>query len=293
MDWTNLGNWIAANTDFTPLVESRKSVGGGCINEAWLIPTSNDRRIFVKVNSRQNFDLFEAEIRGLLQLREAGAIRVPEPYACGAVGDHAILVMEAITLFSWQDAGHQSRLGRQLAELHEVTSSDGTFGNTYQNHIGRTPQNNEPSANWADFFAQRRIDFQLQLAAKNGWNIEERAELLCVVREILNGAGASEPSLLHGDLWSGNVAFDESGNPVIFDPACYFGDREAEIAFTRMFGGFSPAFYRAYREIHQLPEREALLHRLYNLYHELNHFALFGGGYRQQAAETIRLILAS
>ena len=99
------------------------------------------------------------------------------------------------------------------------------------------------------------------------------------------------PSLLHGDLWGGNIGFDESGNPVVFDPACYFGDREVDLAFSEMFGGFSPSFYEAYEQTFPLDKGYQLRKRLYNLYHELNHYYLFGGGYGEQAKETVSFLL--
>lgn len=291
MNWDLLSDWLNRETGISLISNSRQAAFGGNINEAWSVETSGGGSAFVKLNAQSNLDLFEAETTGLNLLRATETIRVPEPYACGVIDGHAVLVMEGIQLRSWQDAEHQEKLGLQLAALHEHTAHNGKFGADFDNHIGRTPQHNQPKESWVDFFIEHRLDWQFQLATKNGWNYTKRDELFSVVRDVLHSYETPAPTLLHGDLWSGNAAFDEVGNPVIFDPACYYGDREADIAFTGMFGGFSTAFYRAYREIHPAPENVEWLHRLYNLYHELNHFNLFGGGYREQSEQTIRYLM--
>lgn len=290
MEMAELPDWIERETGFRILVTRGKSVSGGCISEARWFETEEGSPLFIKINQASQLDLFEKEARGLELLQQARKIRVPAVYGRGIVGRNAVLVLEGIPMVNSARPENQRRLGRDLAALHQCLASDRQFGTTFDNHIGSTPQVNSPSPDWTGFFLTNRIEFQLDLAAKNGLKISERDKLFAAISRLL-AVRRPEPSLLHGDLWSGNYSFDESGAPVLFDPACYYGDRETDLAFTRMFGGFSADFYRAYREIHPEPPKVEALHRLYNLYHELNHFNLFGGGYGSQARGTISFLL--
>lgn len=257
------------------------SAGGGCISDSRLITTEAGERFFVKFNSADKLEMFEAEADGLAELAAAGAIRVPAVFGSGRAGNQAFLALEAIEL---RGSGDSAELGRQLAELHRVSAPE--FGWKRDNHIGATPQENGWIGDWSEFFAERRLRFQFRLAEKRGANIRGAEQLLERIPDLV-GAHKPPPSLLHGDLWGGNAAFDENGQPVIFDPAVYFGDREAELAFTEMFGGFSAEFYAAYEESWPLPVGAADRKPLYNLYHVLNHFNLFGGGYARQAQSII------
>jgi fructosamine-3-kinase len=167
------------------------------------------------------------------------------------------------------------------------------FGWDRDNTIGSTPQLNEPSVDWVTFWRERRLGYQLELAARNGYRgrLKQRGE------RLLDGLGAlldhnPVPSLLHGDLWGGNLGYDEAGEPVIFDPACYFGDREADLAMTELFGGFGRRFWAAYQEAWPLSEGYPVRKHLYNLYHVINHLNLFGGGYLSQAESMIDRLLA-
>ncbi len=289
MNAVKICEWVEHVTGRKVDSASIRSVSGGCINDAWMVE-GDGGPIFLKTNRAERIDLFEAEMRSLELLRKTGAIRVPEPLAHGLVSGLAVFAMEWISLSASGGPGSQAALGWGLAELHQTHSHDGQFGADFNNHIGATEQPNSWREFWADFFVEKRLQFQIQLAAKNGLTFSKTEEMLRQVHLILSEINPA-PSLLHGDLWSGNAGFDEQGLPVIFDPASYFGDAEADIAFTKMFGGFGSEFYRAYRELSPPPEDENLLHEIYNLYHILNHYNLFGGSYGEQAGIVISRIL--
>ena len=233
----------------------------------------------------------EAEAEGLLTLAAANAIRVPRVLARGAAGRSAFLALEWIDS---RPAGRtaEHRLGERLAAQHRVTAA--RFGLAGDNVIGRTRQPNGWVADWAEFFRERRLRHQLALATQNGFAelLEEPgARLLEAVDGLLAGHDP-QAALLHGDLWAGNWLADPHAEPVVFDPAIYYGDREADLAMTRLFGGFGRAFYDAYLEAAPLPPGHAVRAELYNLYHVLNHANLFGGGYARQARASIDRLLA-
>jgi fructosamine-3-kinase len=187
-------------------------------------------------------------------------------------------------------AGCEAALGEQLALQHRHQAAE--YGWSRDNTIGSTPQLNGWSQDWLTFFRERRLRCQLQLAASKGAAVLLlRGEMLLERLDGLFDGYRPVPSLLHGDLWGGNWAVDERGQPVIFDPATYYGDREADLAMTRLFGGFGIDFYRAYEAnwpLHPGVRRRTVL---YNLYHVLNHFNLFGGGYLAQAMSMMDSLL--
>jgi fructosamine-3-kinase len=205
--------------------------------------------------------------------------------ACGATEEDAFLALEWIERGAG-GAGTERRLGEGLAALHRVTGvTAARFGFAHDNFIGRTPQVNGWDSDWARFFGERRLRPQLQLAAANrlGQRLQEAGErVLAALPGLLAG---HEPAacLLHGDLWGGNWFADEMGQPVVFDPAVYYGDAEADLAMSRLFGGFGSEFYRAYAAAAPLTAGAERRAELYNLYHVLNHANLFGGGYVRQA----------
>jgi fructosamine-3-kinase len=185
------------------------------------------------------------------------------------------------------------RLGRNLARMHRVTGS--RFGWHRDNTIGATPQVNTASEDWIAFWREQRLGFQLNLAAAKGHGgrlIANGMRLMERLPAFFPG-GRPQPSLLHGDLWSGNAARTAEGEPVIFDPAVYYGDREADLAMTELFGGFPRPFYEAYAAEYPLDPGYAARKPLYNLYHVLNHLNLFGGGYGAQALRLMEQLLAS
>lgn len=285
---TEIAEWLESEAGIGILPDTARSVSGGCINEARIVERANGGSVFLKFNRIDRLDLFEAE-KGCLELMAASdTIRVPVPYALGTVGASAVFAMEGLDLRSGGGPGSQEDLAEKLAALHSTLSPNGKFGADFDNFIGATPQPNPWTESWADFYTEHRLDFQFRLASKRGHIFRDAAPLKTAVHSHLSGLDI-EPSLLHGDLWGGNVSFLSDGEPVLYDPACYFGDREADLAFTRMFGRFGPGFYTRYRELH--PEPEPIRETIYNLYHLLNHYNLFGGGYASQAESSIREIL--
>ncbi len=262
--------------------------GGSSLNDTWRFD-ADGARYFVKVNGVARRAMLDAEADGLGALARAAAVRVPTPVACGAADDGAFLVLE------WLDfagGGRDAALGRALAQLHRVTGPE--FGWHRDNTIGTTPQQNATADDWATFFCDRRIAPQLALAVDHGHRgrLQRDGERLLAAIPGLLAGHAPPPSLVHGDLWSGNAARLATGEPVIFDPAVYYGDREADLAMTELFGGFGADFHAAYREAWPIDAGYPIRRTLYNLYHVLNHLNLFGGGYLRQAEAMIGLLLA-
>ena len=229
--------------------------------------------------------MIESEGRNLEHLALAAAIRVPEVVWSGDLNDRTILVMEWMDL---QKDGDWALLGQQLAELHRYYSPQ-YYGWYRHNHIGPTFQSNTWAERWCDFFAEQRVGWQLNLAARNGFHLDQDGQLVQHIRRLLVDHNP-KASLLHGDLWAGNAGFC-GGDPVIYDPACYYGDREADLAMASLFGGFPEDFFKAYQQTWPLPDGWPLRRTIYNLYHLLNHVNLFGTGYMAQAESAIRQIL--
>ena len=263
-------------------------LGGSSLNGTWRLELGPER-YFVKTHAASRLAMLQAEAEGLRALACPGAIRVPAPVACDSRSDCAFLVLE------WLDfgaAGRDAALGTALAQLHRTTAE--AYGWHRDNTIGTTPQDNARTRDWAAFFRDRRIAPQLALAARKGHRgrLQSGGEQLLAAIPLLLAGHAPVASLLHGDLWSGNAARLASGEPVIFDPAVYFGDRETDLAMTELFGGFSAAFHAAYRAAWPLEVGYPVRRTLYNLYHVLNHLNLFGGGYGAQAQAMIGQLLA-
>jgi protein-ribulosamine 3-kinase len=247
--------------------------------------------MFVKLAPDGRAWAFEAEAEGLRALASASAIRVPAVFGVGVAAGRAWLALEWLDLKSPRP-GCEARLGELLAEQHRKTSE--AFGWHRTNTIGPTKQQNHPDPDWGRFYVTRRLEPQLSLAESggHGGGLIDKGRRLCERVPALLGGHSPAPSLLHGDLWAGNHAEDSAGRPVIFDPAVYFGDREADLAMTRLFGGYGRDFYAAYEAAWPLEPGAAARVPLYNLYHVLNHLNLFGGGYRRQAEDMIDRLLA-
>jgi len=270
------------------------SVSGGSINTAFCLngmSAGNAVRYFAKCNRAELLDMFVAEAAGLRELVRAGAIRVPLPVCHEASDGQAWLVTEYID-FGRSGAHSAACMGKQLAALHRCDA--GRFGWYRDNTIGLTPQINTQGDSWINFFRDQRLGFQLDLAAQHGFSasLQEKGERLQADLSIFFSSYRPQPSLLHGDLWGGNRGFDRAGNPVLFDPAVYYGDREADIAMTELFGGFDAGFYAAYCDAWPLDDGYRVRKILYNLYHILNHANLFGGGYARQAESMMDHLLA-
>ncbi len=265
-----------------------RDLPGGDINRAALISDGNTDW-FLKYHTNAPDGMFAAEANALSEISNQGCIRVPSPLAFGSEGDTAWLVLEYLELTS---NGPASLLGQQLAALHAVTCKQ--HGWSRDNYIGSTPQYNTPCENWAEFWRDYRLKPQLEMAqaAGHGGRILSKGErLLENIDELMDGHQPAA-SLLHGDLWAGNKAFTTDGQPVIFDPASYYGDRETDIAMTELFGGFTADFYAAYQAHSPLPDGYRLRRDLYNLYHMLNHLNLFGGGYLSRCENMIDSLMA-
>ena len=265
-----------------------RDLGGGDINQAALIQSKN-QHWFVKYRRNAPPGMFKAEALALAEILAAGCIRVPEAIAFGTENSTSWLVLEYLELTS---NGPASLLGEQLAALHDVSSD--RFGWSQDNYIGTTPQLNNRSGNWAEFWRDFRMKPQLEMAKANGFRGQflDKGERLLTSLDQLMRDHVPAASLLHGDLWAGNKAFTNGGQPVIFDPASYYGDRETDIAMTELFGGFEPAFYTAYHTHSPLPAGYPLRRDLYKLYHVLNHLNLFGAAYLSRSENIIDGLLA-
>ncbi|MDH3432271.1 MAG: fructosamine kinase family protein [Gammaproteobacteria bacterium] len=242
-------------------------------------------RTFRKTGPESALAMFEAEADGLREIQATRTIRVPEILGCGIQNGESFLELERFT-FDRATADTETKLGEQLARLHRHTAE--RFGWFRDNTIGPTPQINGWSDDWVAFFRQKRLDYQLELAAANGYGGEVKVRGNRLSRELSGLFENYEPvaSLLHGDLWGGNWG-SVNGEPVLYDPAVYYGDRESDIAMTMLFGGFGRPFYEAYEKSWPMaPGHERRL-RLYQLYHVLNHLNLFGRSYLNRAVRLI------
>lgn len=288
--WRDIERAVAAATATAFSIEFRTPIGGGCINGAFRIAGSG-RTYFVKTNASSAAGMFAAEAAGLGEIVRTQTVRVPQPLCHGSNAEASWLVLEWIEFGgARRDSG--GALGRALAAMHRVTAQH--FGWHRDNTIGATSQINTQASDWPRFWRERRLEVQLALAAKNAAprSLLAKGERLAGDFAVLLTGCAIEPALLHGDLWAGNAGFDGAGAPVIFDPAVYYGHREADLAMTELFGRFSADFYAAYREAYPLDPGYAARKELYNLYHVLNHYNLFGGGYARQAESMLDRLLA-
>jgi fructosamine-3-kinase len=286
--WQEIEQSLSATLATDVRLDAPDTVGGGSINQAFRV-ASNRGPFFVKVNSADGLDMFSAEAEGLEELQQAASLRIPSPLAWGCADNQAFLVLEYLELGG---SGSHSALGEGLAAMHRVTADQ--FGWYRDNTIGSTEQRNRHASDWVEFWGEQRLQFQLDLARRHGAGsrmVGHGYRLIDALPALMDGR-EPEASLLHGDLWSGNYAFTRAGEPAIFDPAVYYGDRETDLAMTELFGGFSREFYAAYRHAWPLDSGYAARRKLYNLYHVLNHFNLFGGGYLSQAAGMIDALLS-
>ena len=247
---------------------------------------SGDTNLFVKSGPESAVEMFRAEAEGLLELASARAVRVPAVHDCGLANGESFIAIEWIDIEPGTTKS-ECLLGEQLAAMHSHTAKQ--HGWHRDNTIGRTPQHNPWSDNWVVFFSVHRLLFQLELAASKGYSGELQSLGMKLVDKLPAFFDSYDPapSLLHGDLWGGNWGVVD-GQPVIFDPAVHYGDRESDIAMTKLFGGFGTAFYEAYQSAWPLADGFEARLRLYQLYHVLNHLNLFGSGYLGQAISLMR-----
>ena len=289
--WDQIAIAISQATGERFTCDRRQAQSGGCINQSTKL-SDGKRQFFVKTNNANRLDMFEAEAIALRQMYATQTIRIPQPICWGIAEDAAYLVMENLELGGSQD---WEAMGRNLAAMHRVTSDRG-FGWGHNNTIGATVQINDWTENWVSFWSEHRLGFQMHLAKRKGWRCNIAEEKIYESLPKFFSDYQPQPAMVHGDLWGGNAGFvkgafgeDES---VIFDPALYFGDREVDLAMTELFGGFPTQFYRAYQAAYPLDAGYQQRKTFYNIYHILNHFNLFGGGYGSQANRMIEDVFA-
>lgn len=286
--WHEIEQHISAHCGSTYAIQSRNQVGGGSINNAFRISDGHDS-YFVKTNRHTLEHMFAAETLALEKLYQTATIKVPQPIAHGVSGHECYMIM------TWLDMSGQPNgtlFGEKLARLHQVQQP--RYGFDIDNTIGSTPQLNQWSDDWVDFWRKQRLGYQLNLILDNGLGrrvYEAGQELLERCGDFFSDYQPL-PSLLHGDLWSGNWSGDQAGFPVIFDPASYYGDRESDLAMMELFGRPPQGFLAAYESVFPLDPGFRSRKELYNLYHILNHANLFGSGYTAQAEHMIESLLA-
>ena len=286
--WQQIEQDISRHMGRSFLIKEKQGVSGGDINQAYRL-SDGKTSFFIKINRRQLAFMFEAEAKALQEISQTASIRVPEPIATGVYGQEGYLILSWLRLSSSPKA---DVFGRQMAQLHRTTRP--RFGFYLDNTIGSTPQINGWADSWVDFWQTRRLGFQLDLCHHNGYGggLYDQGQRLIAEIPLFFEGYQPVASLLHGDLWSGNWSGDQDGQPVIFDPASYYGDREADLAMMELFGHPGRAFFAAYNEAYELDAGYAVRKNLYNLYHILNHANLFGSSYAMQAESMIDSLLA-
>ena len=272
-------------------ISSLKSLSGGCISDAFRLTLENNFSLFLKFNSEVKNDMFIKEANGLKEIKKSNTIRVPS----------VIKATNEFILLEFIEPGKQKKnffedFGRMFASMHKFSNEH--FGFYENNFIGSNEQDNiaddEEKNNWVKFYFNKRILFQVELAEKLGNSTSELRESVSALEnkiEEIIGSSNDKPSLLHGDLWGGNYMVDENGNACLIDPAVYYGNREADLAMTKLFGGFNSEFYSSYNETFPLADGYEYRENIYKLYHVLNHLNLFGRGYYSQALGLIRYYL--
>ncbi len=276
---------IARETSREAEIVSTTPVSGGCINDACEAKLSDGRSYFVKTNAAAPVHFFECEAGGLRALAKAGAIRVPEVLAY----DEGFIVLERIGTGP-SGAGFHEDFGRRFADLHRRATAE-RFGFERDNYIGSTLQLNRWTEDWCELWRRHRLGYQFDLARRQGVSepvLDRLGDRFLDRLDEWIAEPAEGPCLLHGDLWSGNYMADERGEPVLIDPAAYYGRREADLAMTRLFGGFDRRFYDAYEEAWPLAPGSGERIEIYKLYHLLNHLNLFGGGYHAGCVNILR-----
>lgn len=260
---------------------------GGDSHHAYSVLARDGTRFFAKWNTGDGTTALESEFDSLQTLHALGAHWYPQPISTQRDGDTVVLVMEYLDLGRPIQGRSAEDLGRLLAMQHRLTSSK--FGWVADNHIGRTPQLNNDHSDWVTFYRECRLAPQLNMATRRGLPNDIEAQILDLMSRLdeIIDLKTLKPALLHGDLWAGNASITLQGEPIFFDPAPYFGDPLADIAMTRLFGGFPHEFYAAYYEVISVRPQAEMHCKIYDLYHALNHFNLFGAGYLSMLARCL------
>ncbi|GKT12855.1 MAG: protein-ribulosamine 3-kinase [Thiomicrorhabdus sp.] len=294
MDWSEFSehlNQALAESALPPIqIITAHEVAGGDSHTAYQLHTE-DKNYFLKLSPAQNALMLATEMHSLQAISNSQTINCPTAILTGIYQQYAWLLMDFIPL---TQQGDDFQRGRDLAFLHhQINRTTKPFGWFEDNFIGQNLQQNRWQFDWVNFYGQQRLLPQLELAQLRGASPELYQSGITLIEQLPYWFQdyQAEPSLLHGDLWAENSAFDSSGTALFFDPACYYGDRETDIAMTELFGGFSPEFYAGYQDLFPLDKGYQQRKPLYNLYHILNHFNLFSGHYEQQAHSLIQQLL--
>lgn len=267
-------------------INRAERIQGGDINETFLLDTT-EGRFFLKMNDARKYpDMFERELRGLEDLREANVISVPRPLCYGAAGNRAFLLLEFLEKGTAAPDFWES-FAASVSRLHDHTRP--YFGLNAANYIGSIKQYNTPYTSWSVFYAFNRLMPLAKMAFDNyriDRHVLQQLENLC--RRLPQLFPEEPPALLHGDLWSGNFLVGDNGKAVIFDPAVYYGHREMDLAMTRLFGGFDTRFYYTYQAIRPLEPGWQQRLGLCQLYPLLVHLNLFGGNYYNDVKDVLQ-----
>ncbi|GAM75692.1 ribulosamine/erythrulosamine 3-kinase [Vibrio ishigakensis] len=277
--WQAISQQLSDVLMFEFKIMEKTRISSGDISESYMI-SDGEQRYFVKINGKEFLSNFSAEVDDLAELRDSNTVTVPEIVHLGSSKDASFLILNYLPTRPLAEEKSSYQFGKQLAELH-LWGDQKEFGFDNDNYIGSTLQPNRWQKKWCQFFAEQRIGWQLQLLKEKGIEFGDIDEIIDSVKYAL-ASHKPKPSLLHGDIWYGNCAESPFG-PICYDPACYWGDSECDLAMTELFGGFPPAFYEGYQSV--LPIKAGYEDRksIYNLYHVLNHCNLFGGHYLQDA----------
>ncbi len=281
-----VGSLLSAQRGTNVSINEVRSVGGGCINEACMLKTSVGN-YFLKYNSATSFPaMFEKEAAGLKILSDTQTITVPRVIQHSQAGKYAFLLLQYIENGN-AGGNFWNEFGTKLADLHRNTNT--YFGLDHDNYIGSLVQKNNPHPDFTSFFILQRLEPQLELARNKGaFNFSDTRYFDSLFRSLHNIIPSEKPSLIHGDLWSGNFMVTPEGSPCLVDPAVYYGHREADIAMSLLFGGFNNSFYEAYNQAWPMEKGWQKRTDILNLYPLLVHVNLFGGGYAGQVLRIIR-----
>lgn len=277
--WHAISQQLSDVLMFEFKIEEKTKLDGGDISECYVI-NDGEQRYFVKCNEKSFLGRFESEAECLHALRQTNTVYVPELVHIGSSKHNSFIILNYLPTKPLDDDKSSYHFGVQLAKLH-LWGEQKEYGFDSDNYIGSTVQPNAWNKKWARFFSEQRIGWQLQLLAEKGIKLCPINEMVEHVNRRLTNHNP-KPALLHGDLWHGNVANSPFG-PICFDPACYWGDRECDIALTELFECFEPEFYQGYESVLPLSYEYQERKPIYNLYHILNHCNLFGGHYLEEA----------
>ena len=271
-------------------IKTISPVSGGCIHKAWHIELKDNREFFAKTCSKKCSEMLKFEAEGLKNLDKfsnKSFLEIPQPLAIKELKTGSILLLPWIEI----NVGNQTNLGKGLAMLHQASSGKnfGKFGWEKNGYIGTTIQKGGWRTSWGKSFVELRLIPQLRIAQEWGIEVSKYKELLLDIIIFLDEHNPA-PSLVHGDLWSGNSATKADGKGVIFDPAIWWADREVDLAMTKLFGGFTEEFYKGYEEIWPIKKTNPLRTNIYNLYHIMNHANIFGGSYKNQSISLLKEI---